>query len=164
MNGRHMKRATHETAADAAKPSAERDAGFSLVEIVATIAVMAVMMAPMMGAAIASISASSNNRNIAQVETVLQNAADRVNRAAKGCDYGVYVRAAAQSLGWVGSQTDVQQSHYVPGANPTVPGSWAGGACVGPVPDTLLVQRVKITVTSPNGRVVQSVEVVKSDV
>jgi prepilin-type N-terminal cleavage/methylation domain-containing protein len=153
------------SATDAARARTGDD-GFSFVEIVATIAVMAILMAPMMGAAQASIRASSNTRAMAQVETVLQNAADRVNRAPKVCDYGVYARAAAQSIGWPGSQAVVAHSRFVPGASPAVAGTWTtdGKACAGSEPDTLLVQKVTITVSSPDGRVRQSVEVVKSDI
>ncbi len=143
---------------------AQRDQGFSIVELVVTIGILGVLIAPLMSAAIASIRASSSTRNLAQVQTVLQNAADRVNRAPKGCDYTVYAQAAAQSQGWAAGQATIVQSRYVPGSTPAAAGSWVSGACSGLVPDALLVQVVTVTVTSPDGSTKSSVQVVKSDI
>ena len=142
----------------------QRDAGFSLVELTAALAIMAIMIAPLMAAVVATIRASSLNRSLAQVETVLQNAADRVNRAPKKCDYTVYVQAASQSQGWAATRATAQQSRFVPAPNPTMAGTWVSGGCEGSVPADLLVQVVTITVTSPDGKVQRSIEVVKSDV
>src|SRR3954454_22614917 len=72
----------------------DRDRGFSIVEIVATITVMSIIMAPLFSGVIASIRASTFTRNTAQVITTLENAADRVNRSRKLCNYDQMVRAA----------------------------------------------------------------------
>ena len=149
---------------DEAPDGPRRDQGFSIVELVVTIGILSILIAPLMTAVIATIRASSTTRSLAQVQTVLQNAADRVNRAPKGCDYTVYVQAAAQSEGWSAGQATIVQSRYAPGASPAVAGSWLSGACSGFVPDALLVQIVTVTVTSPDGTIKSSVEVVKSDV
>ena len=141
-----------------------RDQGFSIVELVVTIAILGVLLTPLMSAAIATVRASTSTRNLAQVQTVLQNAADRVNRAPKGCDYTVYAQAAAQSQGWPAGQATIVQSRYVPGSTPAAAGSWLSGACSGLVPDALLVQVVTVTVTSPDGSTKSSVQVVKSDI
>ena len=79
---------------------ATSDSGFSLVEIVCSISLIGIVVIPLMQATFASITASSTSREIAEIETVLQNAADRVNRAPIGCDYDIYVEAAALSKGW----------------------------------------------------------------
>jgi len=139
-----------------------RDAGFSLVEIILTIAVMSILIAPLMSAVVATVRSSRLSRNAAQVETVLQNAADRVNRAPVRCpDYLVYVQAAAQSIGWPPDSASATYAHYDP---TSVPDPWVPGACVGPSPADLIVQRVTITVTSPDGQVTRTLQVVKSDV
>ena len=61
--------------------SLRRDAGFTLVEAVVTIALMSIVVVPVLGAVMASIEASSRSRSAAQIETVIVNASDRVNRA-----------------------------------------------------------------------------------
>ncbi len=137
-----------------------------MVEIVVTVAIIGITVIPIMEAVLTNIRASSTVNNGAAVETVLQNAADRVNRAPKKCDYTIYAQAAAQSEGWAAGQSVVVQEHFVPNANLSVSGTWASGACLGTdsVPADLLVQRVTITVTSPDGRTHRSMQVVKSDV
>jgi prepilin-type N-terminal cleavage/methylation domain-containing protein len=140
----------------------DRDAGFSIIEIVATIAVMAILIAPLMSAVIATVRGSRLSRNLAQIETVLQNAADRVNRAPVRCpDYLVYVQAAAQSIGWPPDSASATYAHYDVTA---APNPWVAGACIGASPTDLIVQRVTITVTSPDGQVTRTLQVVKSDV
>lgn len=123
---------------------------------------MSILIAPLLSSVIAGIRASTNTSNMAQVETVLQNASDRVNRAPKKCDYSVYVRAAAQSVGWAATQASVTAPEvYVPAAAPTSVGTWA--ACTG-TPKALDVQMMTITVTSPDGKVTRALKVVKSSV
>lgn len=129
-----------------------------------TISICSIVLVPVFNAVISSIDASDRNTGLAQVETVLQNAADRVNRAPKKCDYTVYVQAAAQAQGWAPGQAKVVVEHYVPDDLPTQPGEWKTGGCDGPSPADLLVQRVTITVTEPGNGVVRTLQVVKSDV
>src|SRR5262245_17951178 len=87
-----------------------RDTGFTIVEVVMTIV-------PIIDATITSVRASSTVREVAEVETVLQNAADRVNRAPTLCNYDVYVQAAALAKGWAPGQTTAKYFYYVPGAS-----------------------------------------------
>lgn len=165
-----MRRANRERADDVParklhrRRSANGDDGFSIIEVVACIVLMGIVMAPVMYAVIATVRASSNSRQLAQVETVLQNAADRVNRAPKACDYEVYVQAAARTVGWDSAQATVNSFHYVPAATPAQPGQWVSGACSGSSPSELLVQMISITVTSPVGNITKRIEVVKSNV
>ncbi len=144
----------------------ETDAGFSLVEIVMTITIMAIIMVPTLNAVMATITAGRLNTNMSAVETVLQNAADRVNRAPKSCDYTLYAQAAAQTNGWTADTTTVLQQHFVPGATANTDGQWADLACLATesAPADLAVQLVTITVTSPDGKIEKSLQVVKSDV
>lgn len=141
-----------------------RDGGFSLVEVVLGVTIMGTVLVPSLDAVFASVRASAAVREGAQIETVLQNAADRITRAPKRCDYSVYAEAAAQTEGWSANQVRVAMWHLVPGADPTLPGSWAPGGCPGDLPTELLVQQAEVSVTGPSGRVERSIRVVKSDV
>lgn len=145
------------------------DDGFSLIEVVIVVMLMGLVITSVLSAVITSIATSSVTRLGARVETVIVNAADRVNRAPKSCDYAPYAQAAAQTEGWATSTTAVTQEYLVPGAAPTAAGTWQSGtgttpACPAGALADLLVQRVSITVTSPNGRVSRFIQVVKSDV
>jgi prepilin-type N-terminal cleavage/methylation domain-containing protein len=150
--------------AGSAQRSHRRDAGFTLVEAVVAIALMSIVVVPVLGAVMASIEASSRGRSAAQIETVIVNAADRVNRAPTTCGYVEYVRAALGSQQWDPNLATVVEEHYVPAAQPNQAGEWVPGACVIDSPTELLVQRVTIRVSSPDGKVNRQIQVVKSDV
>lgn len=141
-----------------------RDRGGTLVELVMAILIMSIVITPVMHAVIGLVKGSATNRGIAQVETVLTNAADRVNRAPKSCDYTMYVQNAALAQGWSASAASVVHRRYQPGANPAVPGTWVDGACAGGRADDLLVQLVTITVRNPDTGAQRTLQVVKSDV
>ncbi len=161
-----MKRAKRdvESVTETHPHSRDSDRGFTTVEILFCIALMGIVMAPIMNAVISTVRTSSSTLALAQVETVLQNAADRVNRASTTCDYTVFAQAAAQTHGWAASQAVAVGERYVPGATPTDQGSWVAGLCEADTPADLVVQLITITVTSPDGNVRRTIEVVKSDV
>lgn len=122
-------------------------------------------MLPILAAVRTAITASARSRSSAQIETVIVNAADRVNRAPKECDYLVYVQSAVRAQGWEPDRvTGFKQEHFVPPALVSDPGTWAPGGCIADEPTDLLVQRVTMTITSPDGRVSRTIQVVKSDV
>jgi Tfp pilus assembly protein PilV len=152
-----------ELAAAADQP---RDGGFSAVEILITLVLMGTVILPLIDAAWSSVKASATSREVAQIETVLQNAADRVNRAPTSCDYSLYVQAAAQAEGWDPSLATAGYQYYVPGASAlaSTPGSWASGACPIAGRTSRLIQMVTITVTTDRGLVTRTIKVVKSDV
>lgn len=155
--------------ADASDEPLPRDAGFTLIEAVIVLALMVIVVLPIMTAVTTSVRASATNRAAAQVETAIVNAYDRVNRAPKRCDYTVFVQAAVLTQGWPADRASVQQQYYVPGASPAEAGTWMSGAaatpgCATTSPTDGLVQRVTITVTSLDGKVQRSIQVVKSDV
>ena len=143
-----------------------RDAGFTLPEIAIAIVLMAILVVPLLQAVSTTITASSRSRSAAQVETAVVNASDRVNRAPKSCDYTEYVRAAVQSQGWLGESASIVQERYVPPTQLQEQGAWLDGACDSGQtdPPDLLVQRVTITITSPDGKASRTIQVVKSDV
>ena len=145
------------------------DSGFSLIEVIFAVMLMGVVVVAVLAAVITSVITSSVVRSGARVETVVVNAADRVNRAPKSCDYAPYAQAAVQTEGWSTSAASVTQEYYVPAASPTTAGTWAAGtasspACPAGTLTDLLVQRVSITISSPDGRAHRSIQVVKSDV
>lgn len=145
------------------------DEGFSLIEVVIVVMLMGIVIVAVMSAVITSIATSAVTRSGARVETVVVNAADRVNRAPKSCDYSPYAQAAVQTEGWKASAAVVTQEYYTPAAEPTSAGTWTNGppsspACPAGALTDLLVQRVTIQINSPDGRVHRTVQVVKSDV
>jgi type II secretory pathway pseudopilin PulG len=151
---------------DAAVPDERRDDGFSLVETLMTIVLVGMVIVPTIEATMVSVRASSRAREAAEVETVLQNAADRVNRAPTNCDYSVYVKAAAQAKGWSPDLASASYQYYVPGTSAlaATPGSWVSGACPNGARTPRLIQMVTITVTSESGKIQRTIRVVKSDV
>lgn len=145
---------------DPARP----DSGFSLVEIIITIVLMGTVLIAIMNASIGGIRASTAAGDVAQIETVLQNAADRVNRAPQKCDYSMYVQAAAQVAWGDPNLASATYKWYEPGADATATGTWHTGASSVAGVCGKDVQLVTITVTSPNGKVTRSMQVVKSNV
>lgn len=153
----------------ATSPPHRRDGGYSLVEIVITITLLGVVVAGILTATATAIRVSSLDRAAAQVETAIVNASDRVNRAPKRCDYTIYAQAAVQTQGWDPGSVDLTHEYYVPGATPAVPGTWQTGtaaapACPNAAPEDLLVQRVTLSIASPDGQIRRTIQVVKSDV
>ncbi len=150
----------HECAAS----SRTRDTGASLTELLVTILIMGIVITPVMNAVIGVIKASATNRGLAQVETVLNNAADEVNRIKPNCDYTAYAQRAVAPFGWPPGSVTLEHHHYAPGTTSTVTGTWESGACTGPVPGDLLVQLVSITVRNPETGAQRTIQVVKSNV
>jgi hypothetical protein len=86
------------------------------------------------------------------------------------------VKAAAQAVDWDPAQATATYWFYKTGVDPatglpsaTVQGSWntplaPNDACSTPGVAGKDVQLVKITITSPNGKVTRSMQVVKSNV
>lgn len=143
---------------------ARRDGGYSLVEVLIALVLMGIAMVPILLAGVVSVKASAQSRSSAKVETVLANAADRVNRATGTCDYSVYVQAAALAAGWDANKASASYEWYEPADLPTQLGTWNSGACPNGIHADGLVQKVTISVQSPDGKVSRSLTVVKSDV
>lgn len=155
----------------ASTPDARADAGFSLVEMVVTVTLMGIAMIPILIAAMSLVKTSSFDRNATKVATVLANAADRLNRTPESCDAIRYrgVVVAAVSAQWQEhdepeSLVTTDYSYFVPGPTVSDAGTWAAGLCP---PNALakdVVQMVNIGVTSPDGQVHRSMQVVKSKI
>jgi len=146
----------------------DNDGGFSLVEVVITITLIAIVIIPIINSTMVSVKASSTARLVAEVDTTLQNAADRVTRAPALCGYEKYMRAALTAKGWNPDNVSATYQHYVPGDELQVKdgptGTWVPGACVNNARSSRLIQKVTITVTSDQGSIQRTIEVVKSDV
>ena len=161
MNLRVIKR-DHDDNVD---PVAPND-GFSLVEVVITIVLIGIVVIPLLLASVSSITASTRTREASETETVLQNAADRLNRAPAQCDYQPYVEAAVKAKGWDPSLVTATYEYFQPGSTvlAATPGAWVTGACPSNGRTAMMIQRVTITVLSPSHLVKQTIRVVKNDV
>lgn len=142
------------------------DAGFTLIEMLIAVALMTVIIVPVFSAVRASIAASSRARSAAQVETLIVNIADHVNRAETMCGYSEIVRNVLRIQDWDPGLVTVEEEHFVPNVTTLQPGDgdWEDGPCLIATDTQLLVQRVTIGLSSPDGRANREIQVVKSDV
>lgn len=134
----------------------------TFVEILIAIVVTGTLVAATISATFTVISISGRSFTTAQVETVLINASDRVNRAPQLCDYDVYVQAAALAEGWDPSLITVSVELLRDNTGDLV-ADWETQPCPADV-DAFAVQRLTITVTDPGGRITRDLTVVKSSV
>jgi type II secretory pathway pseudopilin PulG len=140
------------------------DGGYSLVEVIVSIALISTVGLALLAAANSAVTLSSSVDNLAKAETILSNAADRVNRAGRQCGYEIYAELAAVTEGWQASQVKVVEKHYDPSSATSTPGVWADDACPGSIVTPDLVQLVTVTVTLPNSSTQRTIQVVKSEI
>lgn len=154
------------------RPSrSRRDGGFTYVEVVITIVLMGIVVLPILAAVRGSVQAASVSRDAAEVETVLINAADRVNRADRQhfkCDLSGPAQQAALVEWGDATAITVEHEHWDETAAGGT-GAFVAGACPldavtgDPTYRNGLVQLVRIRVTSPDGGISRQLEVVKGD-
>ncbi|HYN31853.1 MAG TPA: prepilin-type N-terminal cleavage/methylation domain-containing protein [Ilumatobacteraceae bacterium] len=153
----------------ALRNSGRFDDGFTLVEVVITVALMALVIVPVMIATITLIRASSIAGSSAETQRAISDAADRVTRADTGCDYSSAISASVVSRGWPASAATATYQYYTGSGTATANGSWSppgtsvSNACPGGLRQPRLIQLVTITITNPSGDK-QRIQVVKSDV
>lgn len=157
-------------AANEAPPdsSPRRDAGVTLIEIMITIVLMGTLVAGILTLTQTSIIASKTSEEAARVESALLTAAERVERADRlqfPCDdtLPAPVEAAAQLKLGV-PEDDVESYAWIVTEHLDGTGKWAPGACPGGVYQPNLVQRITITMVSPDTGLSRSLEVIKGDI
>jgi len=160
---RAVERADRHAGLDPQQLRRRRDGGFSIVEIVITISLMGIVVAPILTAVAVSIKASSTSLTAAEVETLLVNAVDRVNRAPRSDDTACIltgpVGAAVETRGWPVSSGTVGHEYLAGGLWTT---DASGTACPGGVFNPTLVQRITVTITRPEHGVRRTLQVVRS--
>ena len=143
----------------------EGDRGITLIEIVITISLLGVVVVPILAAVTTSIRSSRVSEDAAQVETLLVNAVDRVNRATRGdfpCDLTSPVAAAVETVGW--PATSVRVDHEYLDVNENWVTDASGTACPGGSFQNGIVQRITITITSPDEGLTRSLQVIRGDI
>jgi prepilin-type N-terminal cleavage/methylation domain-containing protein len=144
------------------------DTGFSIIEVVITLAILATVAVVGLTAVTTSVSSSARNRSHSQAETVAQNVIDlstSVDYASVACatsaQWESVLAPAATSVGWPVSSVHVESVLYWQN---TPPGFT--NLCVAEVsPDaTRKLQQINVTITNPTDGVMRNLQVVKSDV
>ena len=155
--------ATHRRRVREGNPSG-RDRGYTFIEVIVGIVLLGVVVVPILSATQAAIGASSVSETAAEVETLLVNAVDRVSRApSPGCDFSSYARAAVETHGWSAGAAAVEQ-FYRDHAGAWIAGAAGSPACPSGGYQNGMVQMVRISITSPNGDITRTLEVVKGDI
>ena len=148
-----VERADRHTGVDEQRLERRRDGGFSFIEIVITITLLGIVVVPILVAVAASIRASTVSLATAEVETVLVNSVDRVNRSTRArfpCDLTSPVVAAVETHGWSPSSATVRHEFL------DSSGAWqtdaTGTACPGGISHNGLIQRITVDDHEPGGR------------
>lgn len=136
------------------------DAGTTLIEVLIAIVLLATVIAAIVGALLTSVLASSTAFDGAELNTMLLNASDRIQRADQSCDYEVHVDAAATANGWDTALVNSSVEILVRDTSGT---RWDPMTCPNTV-EPFQVQRITITATHPDGSITRTLEVVKSSV
>jgi type II secretory pathway pseudopilin PulG len=171
----------------AAASTPRRDRGSTFTEVLVAIVLMGIAFSAVIAGIRTIIAASSTSDDQAKVEAVLNSASDRLaNWAYKPCPgangevYAPIVSAASSSVGWENSTVAIVSVEYWDpsngGANTgdliDADGSWsatnsfAGAGCNEDINLTTsrTLQKIRVSVTSPNGEITRVLDVVKSNV
>lgn len=139
-----------------------RDVGSTLIEILISIALLATIVIALVTAVQAMLTSSSTIFEAAQIQTVLLNAGDQVERAPQQCNYDTVVQSAALAEGWppeaVTVSVEILQSNT---GDESV--DWVPQDCASTV-EAFDVQRLTIRAAHPDEQISRTLTVVKSDV
>ena len=151
--------------------SAPRDDGTTFIELLVTIVLTGTIVLGVLAATQASVRASRVSREASRVESALLTAAERIERASRDdADYecplpvdlsGPVYAAAQLKLGVSSGDAPMYASV---GYEHLSGGVWQPGPCPPPSESQQnLVQRITITMTSPNNGLTRTMEVLKGD-
>jgi prepilin-type N-terminal cleavage/methylation domain-containing protein len=139
------------------------EAGFSLAEIVITIAIVGITFTAILGGMITAITVSSQHRKQATADTLVRSAAEWVKDPARNA-YVNCAGANTYSLSGVtvpsGYSVAISSVQYWNGTSPsgaTYQPTFQSGC---PSPDPGL-QRITISATAPNGAATETVQILK---
>lgn len=148
----------HRSPAAAGAPPRQRDTGVTLIEIVVSILLLGVAGAGVLTALVTSTAGSARHREVSTATAWLQSAADHLEiTPMTSCGTAASVATAYQNE----VRTNVGNSDAWPSGAISVTGVtfWDGAAFAAACsPD---VQLVRLRVASPNGKITQTLDVVK---
>ncbi|MFK7916971.1 MAG: hypothetical protein AB8G14_02745 [Ilumatobacter sp.] len=148
--------------AELAPGALQRDAGSTLTEILISIGLLATIVIALATAVQAMLTSSSTIFEAAQIETVLLNAGDQIDRAPQQCNYDTVVQAAALAEGWPSDAVTVNVEILVSNTGDESV-DWVAQDCTSTV-EAFDVQRLTIRAEHPTEQISRVLTVVKSNV
>lgn len=155
------------------------DDGYSLLEILVSLALMGTVMAAIMAALFSSIHASSGTDNTADLDAVIGAASDGLGDAlfipcpeeVTPNAYEQYADAGATAIGWPATAVQVVDVKYWDPSAPPGPSAWVdsnginGSECDQAVwmSSAKAMQKVVVRATTPDGVKTRTIEVVITD-
>lgn len=156
----------------------QRDGGFSFTEVLVAIVLLGLTVTAVLVALRVTVRASVTDRDHASAFAWLQAASDEIYRTPRvSCTsgrpaalsaYDAAAKAVPKPPIWqgTGAQIDVIDVEYLGKPNVDADFEWSQTYCfegVGYADSPLYTQRVTLQATNPNGRIVETIEMVKSD-
>lgn len=163
---------------DDSRSATDRDSGATLIEVLITIVLMATVLVTLMVAVVTGIRASVDAKGAAEIETMLINVGDRINRAPNTlCDYAPFAQYAAETYDWEGEMIVTQFYYRVQDVDADgqpdleYPGQWVSKpsgdlypACRGTSREKQEVSLVVVEVHAADSNMARTIKVVKSGV
>jgi Tfp pilus assembly protein PilV len=137
------------------------DAGSSLLEVLLAVLLLSLVVSGLLTAMLVSIRISALHRDRVEIESVLVSSAERLKSVAKvpcavptDASYLAAARAAATAKGWDGSTVQITSIQYWDGTT-------YGGTCYDNATNGLPLQQITLRATSPRGKVIRNLTLVK---